>query len=405
MVTPAAELGMTPDEEAAIRASDEGKKLLEPQVPGERDDKIYLPGERINEAQASQDVEVARDLKALRQQTPALDAQMTADEAHNSNIRSNAINSAIPDRVVIQRAEGDRQAAMEAAKPRVFNAGNAAADVQPIVDNIKEILNEPEIRQNTQAQQYIKPEIDRLIDENGNPKITDPRELWGWRQDIQHKTSSAATQADPNLSRVSGLLGRVLDTTDNAIEAAAPGYKAQIRDDYAARSKNIDAMVALDAERNKLFDSQNVPNYNAVQGLMRRIVKARNDNDPYEPFTNVSQDTLNQLWAVRDSMRRQRAADRLATPQGSPTTQNFGDVMRLAAKSVGRGLVPLAGMGVGHLLMPGGFGEVGGMLGSTAASETFNYLTAQRALQQRLLQGQRLLNVPGTPPPNPLAPP
>ena len=68
-ITPSAELGLTPQEEAAYRSTAEGNKLLEPQEPGVRDDKQYLTGERINEAQASQDVEVARELKSLREQT------------------------------------------------------------------------------------------------------------------------------------------------------------------------------------------------------------------------------------------------------------------------------------------------------------------------------------------------
>ena len=46
-------------------------------------------------------------------------------------------------------------------------------------------------------------------------------------------------------------------------------------------------MEALNAERFKLFDSQNKPNYNAVQGLMRRIIDARQSNDPYDAYTHV----------------------------------------------------------------------------------------------------------------------
>ena len=52
---------MTPAEEAAYRSTAEGNKLLEPQEPGVRDEKQYLPGEKINEAEASQDVQTARE--------------------------------------------------------------------------------------------------------------------------------------------------------------------------------------------------------------------------------------------------------------------------------------------------------------------------------------------------------
>jgi len=386
-ITPASELGMTPAEEAAYRSTAEGNKLLEPQEPGVRDAKQYLPGERINEAEASQDVETARRLKSLRQQTPGLDAQMTADENFNNNLRYNAINNAIPGQVQITAARTARQSAMEAAEPKVF-AKATDADVQPIVEDIQDILNDPKNRQNTQLRQYVRPLIERLVNPDGTPKITDPRELWSWRQDVQHLTSKAAQIGDPNLSRVSGILGRVLDTTDNQIEAAAPGYKPQLRDDYRTRSREIDAMEALNAERFKLFDSQNIPNYNAVQGLMRRLTDARQTNDPYEPFTHVQQNTLDQLWNIRDTMRRSRAADRLAAPKGSPTAQNLGDAMRAAGKMALQSAAPAIGATIGSTVIP--IPGVGPALG-LAAGAAVNHLFSERAMAQRLAEGRALL--------------
>jgi hypothetical protein len=379
-------MAMTPKEEAAYRSTAEGNKLLEPQEPGIRDDKQYLHGEIINEAEASQDVQTARELKSLRQQTPKLDAQLTADETHNNNVRTNAINNALPGQVQINAAKTARQEAMTAAEPRVF-ANATDADVQPIVDHLQGILADPKNRQNTQLQQYVKPLIDRLQNADGTPKIIDPKELWGFRQDVQHLTSNAAQRSDPNLSRVSGILGGVLDVTDNQIEAAASGYKAQLRDDYRTRSRQIDAMEALNAERFKLFDSQNVPNYNAVQALMRRIADARQANDPYEPFTHVTQDTLGQLWNVRDSMRRSRAADRLAQPKGAATAQNLGDAMRAAGRMALQSAAPVAGATIGSALIPiPGVGMAAGMV----AGQTLNHLFSERALAQRYARGLQL---------------
>jgi hypothetical protein len=333
-------------------------------------------------------VQTARELKSLRQQTPALDAKMTADETHNNNIRTNAIHQTIPGQVQINAAREARQSAMEAAKPEVFTNATDAS-VQPIVDGIREILNDPENRQNTQLQQYVRPLIDRLQNQDGTPRIVDPRELLSFRQDVQHLTSGAAQRSDPNLSRVSGMLGKVLDTTDNQIEAAAPGYKAKIRDDYRERSRQIDAMEALDAERFKLFDTQNVPNYNAVQGLMRRIIDARKANDPYEPFTHVPEGTLRDLFNIRDSMRRSRAADRLAQPKGAATSQNLGDAMRAAGKMALQSAAPVIGGTLGASLIPiPGVGPAVGI----AAGATLNHLLSERAAGQRLARGLELTN-------------
>jgi hypothetical protein len=391
-VTPGAELGITPKEEAAYRSTAEGNKLLEPQEPGVRDTTQYLPGEKFNEAEASQDVQIARELKSLRQQTPELDAALTADETHNNTLRANAINNALPGQVQIQAATKARQDAMVAAEPKVFaNAGDA--DVQPVVQTIQDVLSDPKNKQNTQLQQYVKPLIDRLQNADGTPKIVDPRELWSFRQDVQHLTSGAAHASDPNLSRVSGVLGGVLDSIDNQIEAAAPGYKAQLRDDYRTRSQQIDAMDALNAERFKLFDSQNKPNYNSVQNLMRRIIDARQANDPYDPFTHVTQDTLDQLWNIRDSMRRSAAADRLAQPKGSPTSQNLGDAMRAAGRTAMQTSAPGVGAALGSVLIP--IPGAGAAIG-VGAGTLINHLFSERAMTQRLKRGMELRNGLGT---------
>ena len=386
--TPASELGLTPQEEAAYRSTAEGNKLLEPQEPGVRDDTQYLTGERINEAQASQDVETARELQSLRQQTPALDAKMTADETHNNNITANAINNAIPGQVQITAARTARKAAMEAAEPKVFD--NATdADVAPIVQGIQDILNDPKNLENSQLQQYVRPLIARLQNADGTPKITNPLQLWGWRQDVQHLTSSAAQRGDPNLARVSGMLGKVLDVTDDQLEAAAPGYKANLRDDYRTRSNEIDAMEALNAERFKLFDGYNTPSYNAVQGLMKRIVDARQGNDPYEPFTHVPQDTLDKFWNIRDSMRRRGAVARLGAPRGSPTSQNIGDALRGAGKMALQGAAPAIGATLGSTLIP--IPGVGPAIGLTAGA-VVNHLFSERGLRQRFTRGLELTN-------------
>jgi hypothetical protein len=387
--TPASEIGLTPAEEAAYRSTAEGEKLLEPQEPGFRDDKQYLPGEIVNEAEASQDVLIARELKSLRQQTPELDAKMTRDETHNRNIQTNAINNAIPGRVQIVAAEKARKAAMEAAEPEVF-ANATAADPLPIVKEIQDILNDPKNKENSQLRQYVKPLIERLQNPDGTPKITNPLQLWSWRQDVQHLTSGAAKAADPNLSRVSGMLGRVLDVTDDRIEAAAPGYQARLRDEYRTRSREIDAMEALNAERFKLYDSQNVPNYNAIQSLMRRIIDARQGNDPYEPFTHVTNETLGSLFNIRDSMRRSRAADRLAAPKGSPTAQNLGDALRGAGKMALQTAAPAVGAGIGLAMFPG-MPSVGSTIG-IGAGAMVNHLLSERGMRQRMTRGLELTN-------------
>jgi hypothetical protein len=277
---------------------------------------------------------------------------------------------------------------MDANEPKIF-ANATDADVAPIVKDIQDILSDPKNLENSQLKQYVRPLIARLQNPDGTPKITNPLQLWSWRQDVQHLTSGAAQAVDQNLSRISGLLGRVLEKTDNQIEAAAPGYKAGLLDEYRTRSRQIDAMEALNAERFKLFDSQNKPNYNAVQSLMRRMIDARQANDPYDPFTHVTPETLNDFWNIRDSMRRQAAVDRLGKPRGSPTSQNVGDALRIAGKMALQTAAPAMGATLGQLLIPiPGVGPVAGI----AAGATLNHFLSSRALTQRMTRGMELTN-------------
>ena len=219
-------------------------------------------------------------LQSLRQQTPALDKSMTtrwkrtiitfAPTPSTTRCRVN--------RMQINAAKSARTDATPVAEPMVF-ANATDATVQPDRPDHSRNTERPEepIKRpptpRSQLQQYVRPLIDRLQNADGTPKITDPRELWGFRQDVQHLVRRGTAERSRTVA-FQGMLGNVLDATDNQIEAAAPGYKANLRDDYRNRfTEEIDAMDALNAERFKLFDSQNKPgNYNAVRGLMRRMI-------------------------------------------------------------------------------------------------------------------------------------
>ena len=122
---------------------------------------------------------------------------------------------------------------------------------------------------------------------------------------------------------------------------------------------------------------------------MRRMIDARQANDPYDPFTHVTPETLDKFWNIRDSMRRQAAVDRLGAPRGSPTSQNLGDALRGAGKMALKGVAPVIGGTIGQALIP--IPGVGPALG-LAAGATVNHLRSERAMGQRLARGLELTN-------------
>ena len=104
-----------------------------------------------------------------------------------------------------------------------------------------------------------------------------------------------------------------------------------------------------------------------------------------------SQETLDKLWNIRDSMRRTAAVDRLGGTRGSPTSQNLGDALRAAARTAVEKGAPALGVGLGAALFPSMpvVGSTLGLLGGTAV----NHLLSERGMGQRLRAGAGMLNV------------
>jgi hypothetical protein len=90
-------------------------------------------------------------------------------------------------------------------------------------------------------------------------------------------------------------------------------------------------MTALQDIEPKLYDAQNRMGYNKVQTMMRQIVDSR-QAPGLNPFKSMPDDTMQQLWNLRDDLRRSASAQELARTPGSDTAQNAWD----AVKGVGK---------------------------------------------------------------------
>lgn len=191
--------------------------------------------------------------------------------------------------------------------------------------------------------------------------------------------SRTSQSADRNLAHVTGELKDIRDVLDNTISAAAPEYRNYMKN-YADASKEIDWKQALQDSENGLNQLKTLTPF---QRMMRTIVEARQSpgNNPYK---NIPDETMAQLWNLRDDLRRSATANDLARAKGSDTMQNLIDFAANAAKTGGRAA---AHYGLFHMT---------GDLGANAILGALDYANMNRAKQKNINRAREMLN------PNPL---
>lgn len=385
--TTASSATLSPQEVARYQASAEGRKLLEPQPVGIPDNRQYVPGVSASTAEIEQTVNAAREAKAANIAHPEVSQADREMAEANSEHRKNFFEDLSGDNVSIGLLKDARKAQLERDYPAAF-ADAGPVDPAPVATHIRELLDQPINRHNDELRKYVAPLLDRLENPDGTPKIVDAEELYSLRKNLDRKRSKASQAEDKNLTHVSAELGEIIGAVDKAIEAGAPGYR-QYMDNYAEASRLIDEQQVLQDHRNGLFDSKGRMTYNGVQRMMRNIVDAR-AAEGINPYKSISDETMAELWNLRDDLRRSASAQELARTPGSDTAQNLLDV----AKRAGIHGVRLGAHAVANSFSP--------VLGSMAVTGVENALTARaaaKARQRSIEQGLRNLN------PNRLLPP
>jgi hypothetical protein len=330
--TPGYEAIHTPAEEQAYRSTAEGKKLLEPQIVGERDLNEYIPGETASSAEREQTAKAARELKELGIRVPeALDVQKSAEQSNNTARTIYAENTAkSPNDIHNRRVEREKD--INADKGRVFAPENVTGpvDFQPVIEHMEAVLREPENRQNSALQSAYRDQLERIKKAN----IEDPREAWGLRRDIDRLTDKRMAADDPNLHYVAHHLDDVANLIDKRIEAVAPGYDGMLAK-YKEHSRAMTEMEALQGALKNLRGPGQTMTYNDFQRFMKDVVNGRMSSDVKNPFKAISEDNMQRLWNLRDSLRRTASAKELARAAGSDTMPNIIDSLKAIGKMGG----------------------------------------------------------------------
>jgi hypothetical protein len=383
----------TPAEEAGYRANAEGQKLLEPQKIGERDINQYIPGETVNNAEREQTVKTARELKELGIRVP--EASQIDKEAAESNNTARTVyaRNTSKGQVEITNRQTARENDITADKATVFAPENVKGPVDhgPIVEEIQKIVSDPENKQNDAVQSVLRPIMERLQDEKGAGKISDPLEMWGLRRQIDRWTSKRSQSEDLNLHYAAGQLSRVADVIDAQIEKVAPGYKDMLAT-YKEHSRAISEMTVLQDMFDKLRGPGQKLTYNDFQRFMKNVVDSRmTAASDLNPFKAISDENMTRLWNIRDSLRRSASAKELAQAAGSDTMPNIID----ALKAVGK----MGGVGAMHAYAGAHLGPVGN-LALQSLTALGKGLNDRRMINRATRQMNQLMN-----PTEPLRPP
>jgi hypothetical protein len=325
-----------------------------------------------------QSIKTAREQKTLSTISPEIADQARNIEQANIEARQLHFKDIAGSKTDLDRLEMARSEQASKDAKAAFQPGQVA-DAQPVVDAIKGIVNDPRGAENTQVQKYVKPLLDRLYEDDGTTLKSDPQRLYGLREDLNRMLSRTSTSEDKNLMHVSGELKDVRSVLDNVISAASPEYRTYMQN-YANASREIDARSVLQDHENGL---NQLKTYAPFQRMMMKIVEQRQapGNNPYK---NIPDETMAQLWNLRDDLRRVATTHELALTRGSPTVQNLVDLGLNAAKIGARGV---AHYGMYHLT---------GDLGANALMGMADFAAMNRLKQRNVNRAREMLN------PNPL---
>ena len=309
--TPSELTAMTPREAFASKVKGERERLMEP-VPSGFDNKVYIEGINPTAAEIMGNAKVSGDQKFNRQ-APGNAVAHEAGEIANNTVYTDKAKDLAGDPVTtdyMQTARGEK------ATINLANSwGNMKpTNAEPVVKTIQGILTDPVDSERSVIQKYIQPILARMYDADGQLK-SDPQRLYGIRRDVDDMLSSASASENPTLTHVAGQLRAIKSSLDGAIVEGAPGYQ-KFLDDFSADSKPIDEQKVLQEYLPGLFSGpKQMMTYSKVQRMMSQIVdrRAASGNDPAK---SISDETMNQLWNLRDSLRRSTNID-LGKPRGS----------------------------------------------------------------------------------------
>ena len=377
-------LDMTPKQVQAYRSTAEGQKLLETQQPGVQDATPYVRGVNPTTAEIEQTVNTAREQKALGMASQDVSQEARNIAADNNTARKAHFDQLAGSDVNLMNAEAARAEQAQRDLATTW-ANKTAANPQPVLDTAAAIKASPD-GMRPLVRRLVDSVANELTDAKGNV-ITDPELLYGVRKHVDDLINEQDLAGKPVNERAMANLLQMKQTLDGVIEAAAPGFGQYLKN-FSEASKPIDTMRILQKHENGLYDAQGVMQHSRVQTMMRKIVDAR-QGPGMNPYKSIPDETVQQLFSLRDDLRRSASARDLANAPGSDTAQNMLGMLKSAASGTGG---TVGATVAGHVLA----GPIGGAALGFGKNIIDNLLSARTAKRQTQ-RGMQMLH-PEVPP-------
>lgn len=276
-----------------------------------------VPNSPRNAGEASQDLGLLALEKGVRARNTADFGQQISEQ--NAARQSELANLAgTPQQLAA--AKGARDAATTPLREQALNAAGTA-DVSPVHAIIDSILQSPAGQRETVSKsvQWAKD----LIGEQ-----SDPAALYEIRKDLQLAQAGKlqpSSQNAPNastLAQARGQLGQVVSSLDDAIETAAPGFKAYLQR-YRELSQPIDQMkVIQEIQRRSQLTSADIT---TGQNFIGNATFSRAlDAAIQKSGAKLTPDQIERLNAIRTDLQYGQAINSpLIKAPGSDTFQNL----------------------------------------------------------------------------------
>jgi hypothetical protein len=274
-------------------------------------------------------------------------------------------------------------------------ANKGEANPQPVFDTVAAMQ-----KTGDWMRPAVRNAVNSVTDELANAG-TDPELMHGVRMHIDDMLSAEGQRTTPLNTRVKASLLKLRDSLTNVISDAAPGF-TEFNEAHAAAMRPIETMQILQDAKNGLYGTGNRMEYGRFQRFMRDVVDERS-SPGISPYKSIPQETMDELWNIRDDLRRSSRAVELARAQGSDSAQNLGDILRYGAKRLASGVSGgVAGTVAGVVSHSP---EVGTAVGYGVKSAIDNFFSKREEAQryqrgmQMLYPQNTLMQQPPVPPP------
>lgn len=258
-----------------------------------------VPGYTPTTAQASRDIGLISAETAIR----GLDTtgKFAAQQSAANQARMQILDRLAKDQDTLNAAIAKRDAVTAPLREEAFGASTVSpetfksATVLTVNKTIDDILASPAGKRGTvdKTMNWAKEQISRA---------TTPQELYEVRKDLRDAAQGLLDREGAAFSLAKGQLEKVIRSVDDAIDAAAPGYKDYL-DKYRTASQGIDALKSAQEFRSKVLtttpDPGKVGDFLISQPAFTRAIRAI-EKDPETKLSTTQIGVLKRVGADLD---------------------------------------------------------------------------------------------------------